>query len=651
MPKEKIRQLEELHVTQSRKFPIGAEVQKDGGVHFRLWAPKHKRAEVVLEEEESSGKKGRPYEMTPENNGYFSVLADRAKEGTLYRFRLENGKNTFPDPASRYQPEGPHGPSQVVDADKFQWSDSAWKGVAPKGQVIYEMHIGTFTREGTYLSAVKELKHLKELGITVLEVMPLADFTGNFGWGYDGVDLFAPMHVYGKPDDLRIFIDQAHKEGLGVILDVVYNHLGPDGNYLKEFTTDYFTDKYENEWGEAINFDGENSAPVREFFLSNARYWIEEFHFDGLRLDATQQIFDSSKPHVLAEITKTVRQAGKGRKTLIVAENEPQMAKLVRPLEENGFGMDCLWNDDLHHSAMVALTGHHEAYYTDYLGKPQEFISAFKWGYLYQGQYYKWQKKPRGTQSLKLKAENFCTFIQNHDQVANSGRGQRIHELTSPGKFKAMTALILLAPGTPMLFQGQEFASSNPFYYFADHNEKLAKQVAEGRSEFLAQFPSLATPEMQSCLPDPANPGTFERSKIDFSERKSHAGIYKMHGDLLRLRREDPVISRQNKKEMDGAVLSEEAFLLRFFDENEGDRLLLINLGRDIELSIAPEPLLAPPEGRNWKVLWASENPEYGGCGSPAIEAQGVWRIQGHAAALLTAEKTENSHSTKDQSK
>ncbi|MGE5353277.1 MAG: malto-oligosyltrehalose trehalohydrolase [Acidobacteriota bacterium] len=639
MPAEKIRQLEEQHTIQSRKHPIGAEVRKDGGVHFRIWAQGHKKVEVVLQEEGSA--KGRSYEMTSEGNGYFSVLAERAKEGTLYRFRIDNGKNLLPDPASRFQPEGPHGPSQVVNPEKYQWGDNAWKGVEVKGQVIYEMHIGTFTREGTLLSAVKELKHLKETGITVLEVMPLAEFPGNFGWGYDGVDLFAPMHIYGKPDDLRIFIDQAHKEGLGVILDVVYNHLGPDGNYLMEFTPSYFTDKYKNEWGEAINFDGENSLPVREFFITNARYWIEEFHFDGLRLDATQQIFDSSETHVLAEITKAIRQAGKERKTFIVAENEPQMAKLVRPLEEHGYGMDCLWNDDLHHSAVVALTGHNEAYYTDYLGKPQEFISAFKYGYLYQGQYYRWQKKKRGTQSYKLKPENFCTFIQNHDQIANSGRGERIHNLTSPGKYKAMTALILLAPGTPMLFQGEEFASSSPFYYFADHNEELSKKIKEGRFEFLSQFPSLATPEMQSCLPDPANPKTFERSKIDFSERQSHAPIYKMHRDLLKLRREDPVLSRQDRHMMDGAVLSGEAFLLRFFDPDGMDRLLIVNLGRDLELTILPEPLLAPPEGKDWKTLWASENPAYGGCGSPDVETNGSLRIQGHAAVLLMTKEIE----------
>lgn len=649
MPGEKIRQLEELHAIQARRMPVGAEVQKDGGVHFRLWAPEHKKAELIIETEIRSGGKSRAYVMNRENNGYFSLLLESAGEGTLYGFRLDSNNYIHPDPASRFQPEGPHGLSRVVDPEKYQWSDSDWKGVEPKGQVLYEMHIGTFTREGTYLSAAKEFRHLKETGITVLEVMPLAEFPGSFGWGYDGVDLFAPAHIYGKPDDLRIFVDRAHSEGLGVIIDVVYNHLGPDGNYLKEFSPDYFTDKYKNEWGEAINFDGKNSEHVREFFTTNARYWIEEYHFDGLRIDATQQMFDSSETHILAEITKAVRKAGGSRKTFIVAENEPQQAGLVKPFEENGFAMDCLWNDDLHHSAMVALTGHNEAYYTDYLGTPQEFISAFKYGYLYQGQYYKWQKKRRGTQCFKLKPENFCTFIQNHDQVANSGRGQRIHELTSPGRYKAMTALMLLAPGTPMLFQGQEFAASSPFYYFADHNKELAPKISEGRSEFLSQFPSLATPEMQACLPDPASPRTFEHSKLDFSERKTHAPIYKMHRDLLRLRREDPVLKLQDKEQMDGAVLGPECFLLRFFTENESDRLLIVNFGRDLNLDIVPEPLLAPPEGKKWEILWASENPEYGGCGSPDVEMEDSWRIQGHAAVLLIPKKIKIASKTSEE--
>jgi maltooligosyltrehalose trehalohydrolase len=306
---------------------------------------------------------------------------------------------------------------------------------------------------------------------------------------------------------------------------------------------------------------------VREFFLTNAAYWIEEFHLDGLRLDATQQMFDASPENILAAIGKRVREAARGRKTIIVAENEPQLTKLVRPLESGGYGLDALWNDDFHHSAMVAMTGRNEAYYTDYLGKPQEFISMVKYGYLYQGQRYKWQKQRRGTPGLRLAPPQFVNYIQNHDQIANSACGERVQFLTSPGRLRAMTALLLLAPGTPMLFQGQEFSSSSPFYYFADHKPALAILVAQGRGRFLAQFRSLATSEMLPCLIDPANPTTFERCKLDFSERQRNRCIYDLHKDLLRLRRQDPVFSAQIPRGVDGAVLTEECLLLRFFSE------------------------------------------------------------------------------------
>ena len=337
-------------------------------------------------------------------------------------------------------------------------------------------------------------------------------------------------------------MDHAHALGLGVILDVVYNHVGPDGNFLAKFSPDYFTDRYSTDWGPAINFDGEYSGPVREFFLANAGYWIDEFHFDGLRLDATQEIYDQSAEHILAAIAQQVRQSARGRATILVAENEPQQTKLVRPPAQGGYGLDALWNDDFHHSATVALTSHNEAYYADYHGTPQEFISALKWGYLYQGQWYTWQKQRRGTPTFGLKPATFVTFLQNHDQIANSGTGLRCHQLTSPGRYRAMTALMLLGPGTPMLFQGQEFAASSPFFYFADHNAELAPLVRRGRAEFLSQFPSLACPAMQSRLPDPGDPRTFEQSKLDFSERQQHAETYALHRDLLKLRRQDPVL-------------------------------------------------------------------------------------------------------------
>ena len=616
-----------------RRLPVGAEVAPDGGVHFRVWAPRRRRVEVVFETE---GRQAAT-ELQEEDGGYFSAHVRGTGDGTLYRFRLDGEDYLYPDPASRFQPEGPHGPSRVVDPSKFAWTDAEWKGAQLKGQVVYEMHVGTFTREGTWAAAARELEELAGLGVTCVEMMPVAEFPGSFGWGYDGVDLFAPTRLYGEPDDLRLFIDEAHRRGVAVILDVVYNHFGPDGNYLRQFSEDYFTDRYQNEWGEGINFDGPGSAPVREFFLANARYWVEEFHFDGLRLDATQSIFDYSGDYIIAAFAREVRAAARGRATLVVAENEPQEARLVRPTGRGGHGLDALWNDDFHHSALVALTGSNEAYYSDYLGGPQEFVSAAKYGFLYQGQRYKWQRKRRGSPAFDLPPEVFINFIQNHDQIANSARGLRAHALTSPASLRALTALLLVAPSTPMLFQGQEFASSAPFLYFADygHEPELARKVRRGRAEFLAQFRSVATREMRAGLADPGDRETFEKCKLDFAERESHREVYEMHRDLLRLRREDAVFNAQRKGGVDGAVLGTDAFVLRFFGDGGDDRLLIVNLGADLSLNPAPEPLLAPPEGKLWTLLWSSEDPRYGGSGTPPLETKNNWCIPGRASVAM----------------
>lgn len=615
-----------------RKFPIGAEVTPDG-VHFRVWAPNSQNVSVQLNGESKT------IALEPESNGYFSGLVPEARAGMLYKFQLNSG--TFPDPASRFQPEGPHGPSQIVDPSAFRWTDSKWRGVTRDGQVIYEMHIGTFTPEGTWVSALPQLPELAKLGITVLEVMPVADFPGRFGWGYDGVDLFAPTRLYGSPDDFRTFVDRAHALGMGVILDVVYNHIGPDGNYLKQFSPDYFSSRYQNEWGEALNFDGNNSGPVREFFISNAGYWVDEFHLDGLRLDATQQIFDSSAEHVLAAITRRVRAAAKGRSTYLVAENEAQQSKLARSFEEGGYGIDALWNDDFHHSAKVALTGRNEAYFSDHHGSPQELISAMKRGYLYQGQWYSWQNKRRGMPTTGLQPSNFVNCIQNHDQIANSLRGLRLHQLANPGRFRAMTALFLLGTGTPMLFQGQEFAASAPFVYFADHNPELAKLVANGRRQFLEQFPTIACPESTACLDNPESEESFRKCKLDFSERERNIAYYDLHRDLLKLRREDPVFRIPRTGGVDGAVLATEAFVLRFFGDDGDDRLVLVNLGKDLRLTAQPEPLLAPVENTSWRLIWSSEDPRYGGFGTPP-PGDGTWYIPGHATLVLASSKTSN---------
>jgi maltooligosyltrehalose trehalohydrolase len=618
-----------------RRLPVGAEVQ-GGAVHFRVWAPGRRRVAVVLE----SGAGPRDGELDAEGNGYFSKFVPGAAAGDLYRYRLDGGDQLYPDPASRFQPDGPHGPSQVVDPGAFEWSDSDWRGASLRGQVLYEMHVGTFTREGTWAAAARELPELAAAGITVVEVMPVADFAGEFGWGYDGVNLFAPTRLYGTPDDFRRFADAAHAAGLAVILDVVYNHLGPDGNYLPQFGP-YLSKSHKNEWGDNINFDGPDAGPVREFFVANAGYWVNEFHLDGLRLDATQAIIDDSPRHVLVEIGERVRAAARGRETIVVNENEPQHARMVRPVASGGYGLDGMWNDDFHHSAMVALTGRNEAYYCDHRGTPQEFISAAKYGYLFQGQRYAWQEKRRGKPALDLAPWQFVTFTQNHDQVANSARGLRCPQLSSPGRFRAATAMLLLFPGTPMLFQGQEFAASAPFHYFADHQPELSKLVRAGRAEFMTQFRSLDRPGLAAWLPDPADPVTFRRCKLDFSEREKHAPAYRLHKDLLRLRREDPAFRARDSRWVDGAVLGPQAFVLRYFEGAPGgtkDRLLLVNFGRDLHLDAAPEPLLAPPDGCGWSVLWSSESPEYGGDGTAPPEASDGWRLAGESAVVLAPE-------------
>jgi maltooligosyltrehalose trehalohydrolase len=502
--------------------------------------------------------------------------------------------------------------------------------------VIYEMHVGAFTREGTLDAAAHELSELKRLGITLLELMPMAECPGRWNWGYDGVGLYAPSHVYGDPDALKRFVDAAHAAGLGVLLDVVYNHVGPNGNYFKMYSDTFFTDRYKNEWGEALNFDGQGSGPVREFVVQNACYWIAEFHLDGLRLDAIQQIFDTSPVHILGELSQRVRRIAGERSIVLIGENEPQDIRALAPIPD-GYGLDGLWNDDFHRSASVSLKGRRQAYYTDYRGHAQEFVSAVKRGFLYQGQRYVWQQKPRGTPVRDEPASAFITYIQNHDQIANSLRGARIHTMTDPAHYRALAAVLLLAPETPMLFMGQEFGASTPFLFFTDHKDELAQQVHQGRKKFLAQFPSYRTPEAQGRIDDPSDVSTFERSKLDFTERQRHAGVYRFHQDLLHLRREDPVIASQDRHRIDGAVLSADVFVLRYFNDRQGDRLLVVNLGPDFDFRPAPEPLLAPLAGRPWMLVWSSDHPQYGGPGIMDPLTEQGWEISGASATLFRA--------------
>ncbi len=524
----------------------------------------------------------------------------------------------------------------VIAPDAFAWTDDEWPGPDLAALVVSEMHIGTFTPAGTWRGAIEHLADLAELGVTCLELMPVADFPGRFGWGYDGVNLFAPTHLYGTPDDFRAFVDAAHVLRLAVVLDVVYNHVGPDGCSLARFNPAFFSGN--TEWGRAPNFDGDGSAAVREYCITNARCWIEEFHLDGLRLDAVQAIHDTSARHILAEITTAVRQAAGPRTTWVVAEHEPQDARLLRRQDDGGLGIDAIWNDDFHHAAMVAATGRREAYYTDYTGSPQEFISAAKYGFLYQGQWYSWQAHGRGTPAIGCRPAAFVCFLQNHDQVANGPAGMRLHELTSPAVVRTLTALLLLGPWIPLLLQGQEYASDSPFFYFADHGPALARAVREGRQAFLSQFPSTADAMAVDAVPPPHDPRTFERSTL-VPQTTRGAAVRALHASLLELRASDRAFRPQSRTGLDGAVLDARAFVLRFFARDESDRiadrLLVISLGPQLDRPSLAEPLLAPPPDGRWAVVWSSDDPLYGGPGvSPLIRPSG-WCLPPESASVL----------------
>jgi maltooligosyltrehalose trehalohydrolase len=598
---------------------------------FRVWAPAAARVQVALH-----GQSGTRLEsMSSAPGGFHSCCLTDAHAGDRYWYVMEDAR--LPDPCSRFQPEGPHGPSMLVETG-FAWRDDAWPGIELAGQVLYELHIGTFTPEGTFEAAAAKLDHLRALGVTAIELMPVAESPGRFNWGYDGVFWFAPSHNYGPYHAMKTFVDEAHARGMGVILDVVYNHFGPDGNYTSRFSPHYFTHRA-TEWGDSINYDGEHSGPVRDLVIANACEWIREFHLDGLRLDATQSIFDEGPRHILAELTAAARRAAGQRRILVFAENEPQRATYLLPEPQGGLGIDAMWNDDFHHAARVAATGRREAYYSDYLGSPQEFISTARRGFLFQGQYYTWQKQLRGEPMAK--ASRHCVaYLQNHDQVANSLHGARLHQISSPALCRALTALLLLGPQTPLLFMGQEFNASSPFLFFADHGNPLRAQVKQGRRDFLAQFPGAASDDGVAALLDPGDERCFRRSRLDWRECTPDSPALRLHRDLLALRRHDPVIAGQGRNGLDGAVLGDHAFLLRWFDDREGDRLLLVNLGADLRDRPLPEPLLAPPLHHQWTVAWCSESARYGGTGEVDPHPARGWRVPGHCALLLVARAT-----------
>ncbi len=592
-------------MTAGRVYPVGAELVSATEAHVRVWAPDHRALTLVID--------GTARALEPDAHGYFAAqVVTRA--GSRYGFRFDGEDKIYPDPASRWQPEGPDGLSAIADLGAHRWQDGDWRGVSLPGQVLYELHTGTFTPAGTWRAAAERLARLRDVGVTVVQMMPVAEFAGDFGWGYDGVQWFAPHHHYGTPADLQHFVDTAHGLGLAVILDVVYNHLGPSGNYLPKFSRWYASHQYANEWGDALNFDDAHCEGMRELVLSNVAYWIREFHLDGFRVDAAQQIFDASPEHLLAGLARVARETAAPRSVIVVAEHEPQHARLMRPTTAGGYGMDGVFNEDFHHSTRVALTGAHEAYLSDYRGTSREWLAAAQHGFLFQGQYYSWQQQPRGAPALDRPPHEFISFLENHDQVANAAVGRRLIDIASQPAWRAMSALLLLGPWTPLIFQGQEWGSRTPFTYFCDHAPDLQAAVFHGRQGFLSQFTRLSEAYVGATVDAIGRPA-FDACRLDHDFDPTVNPAWRMYRDLTTLRRHDASLG-QHAVRLAGSTLDDRVLLLRFIGRvAHEDRLVVVNLGPDIELAGAPDPLAAPPELFEWSVLWCSEDPAYGGVG------------------------------------
>ncbi|WDR05888.1 alpha-amylase family glycosyl hydrolase [Devosia rhodophyticola] len=604
---------------------FGAQFNLDGTT-FRVWTLGKNSVDVILD--------GRDvHAMNDDGAGYFSLLMPDVAVGTRYQFSIDRGP-WLPDIASRWQPDGSDGASVVVD-DAFDWTDADWRGLTRRDQIFYEVHIGTFTQEGTWRTAIERLAALKALGVTALQIMPIAAFKGNFGWGYDTTLPYAPYAPYGSPNDVRAFVDAAHGLGLGVILDVVYNHVGV-GDYFGHYSDHYFTHSHDNEWGTAFNYDDEGSHAVRDFIVGCTVYWIEKFHFDGLRIDAVQAMFDDSAEHIVAELTRAVRAAAAPRSAYVMVENQPQQRLMIESQRTGGCGVDAMMNDDFHHAAHVAITGHNDFYYRDYLGTPQELASSAKYGFLYQGQRSDMREAVYGTYNLATPAEHFVHFLENHDQVANSARGFRLAALASPARVRAITALLLLGPQTPCLFQGQEFAASNPFLYFHHLEGDEAAVAAKGHRQSLTNFPSVSDPIMQEKLPNPAARATFERSKLDWTEAERNIGMFGLHRDLIALRKREAAFFQHSGRRIDSAVIGDAALVVRYImPDPSQERLLLLNLGRDLNIGVLAEPLLAPPDGLQWRVNWSSEHPDYDGAGRRQIDPAKFWVLPGDCALVF----------------
>ena len=547
------------------QLEIGANLS-DEEVTFRVWAPFRKSVAVALQEKKSS----RKIDLYTEDNGFFSTTCN-ARAGVDYFFILDKTKKR-PDPASRFQAGGVHGPSRIVNSEDFEWSDQNWRGVRKKDLIIYEVHVGTFTKEGNFRSVIAKLKHLKRLGVAAVELMPVGQFPGRRNWGYDGAYMYAPQNSYGGPTELKRLIDSCHAEGLAVILDVVYNHVGPEGNYLGDFGP-YFSDKYHTPWGRALNYDSENCDEVRRYVVSNALYWISEFHVDGLRLDAVHGIFDSSAKHILLEISQQTHLLAKSlqREFHLIAESDLNDPKILKPAELVGYEMDAQWSDDFHHSVHAFLTGERKGYYLDF-GTLGEVAKSIGEGFVIDGKYSNYRKRSHGFSSKGLPGDLFVIYTQNHDQVGNRLGGERLSLLVSKEKLKLAVGLCLLSQSIPMLFMGEEYAESSPFYYFVEHSVKsLIKAVRKGR---MREFMSKGE---KGKFIDPQSISAFRNSKLDWVllKQKRHKEMLEYYKELIELRRSHSAFEEFDRKNL-RMITDESAECLYQFRKSSAEELLLI---------------------------------------------------------------------------
>jgi maltooligosyltrehalose trehalohydrolase len=596
---------------------LGAWLDPEG-VRFRVWAPERRDVQLVLEGEGP----GRPGpRLAPDGEGYWEGLVPGLGPGALYRYRLD-GEGPFPDPASRRQPRGVHGPSQVVDPARFSWGHSDWPGLGLEDATFYEIHVGTFTRAGTFAGAADRLAELQDLGVSTVELMPVAAFPGRRSWGYDGVDLFAPASAYGEPDDLRRLVDRAHSLGLGVLLDVVYNHLGPDGAYLAQFSPWYFSRTHETPWGAAVNLDGEHSGPVRHFLIENALHWIHEYRFDGLRFDACHALIDESPRHLLAELQSRVRESARPRRVLLIAEDSRNLVHMVQPESAGGWGLDAVWADDLHHQLRVALAGDRDGYYADFTGSLADTAKTLADGWFYQGQHSEHTGGPRGTDPRAVPPRHFVVCLQNHDQVGNRALGERLHHQIDAASWRAASMLLLLAPETPLLFMGQEWGAMSPFLYFTDHEAKLGRLVTEGRRKEFAAFAAFADPVARARIPDPQSEGTFRQSRLGWLERTRdpHAPTLRLYKALLSLRR-DLGLGRLERS--DYRVRGREGELV--LEIRRPDRpgvLVVVRFGGAGVLEAVDERGLATSRD-GWKVLLTTEDADFASDPQPPAVGRG----------------------------